>query len=83
MIVRMSERVRRRSVGRPSLSYTSVQLNLRVHPSVRRSLQAEAERQGLNPNALLTKLVADAIGTTVDELTAETHEEDNLIRRSA
>lgn len=84
MIVRMSECVRRRRVGRPAtLSYTPVQLNLRVHPSVRRSLQAEAERQGLNPNALLTKLVADAIGTTVDELTSETHEEDTLIKRSA
>jgi hypothetical protein len=84
MIIRMSEQVRRRRVGRPAtLSYTPVQMNLKVHPSVRRSLQAEAERRGLKLGALLTELVADAVGTTVDELTAETHEEDNLIRRSA
>ncbi len=80
----MSESARRRRVGRPSLSYKPVQLNLRVHPGVRRSLQAEAQRRGLNPNALLTELVADALGTTVAELTAEeTLEEDYLIKHSA
>ncbi|NKR30058.1 hypothetical protein GS966_25490 [Rhodococcus hoagii] len=61
-----------------------MQLNLKVHPSVRRSLQAEAERRGLKLSALFTELVADATGKTVDELTAaETQEEDNLIKRSA
>lgn len=72
-------------MGRPAtLSYTPVQLNLRVHPSVRQTLQAEAQRRGLNPNALLTELVADAIGTTVDKLTAaDSHEEGVLIKRTA
>lgn len=80
----MSERTRRR-VGRPAtLTYQPVQLNLKVHPSVRLSLQAEAQRRGLKLGALLTELVADAVGTTVDELTAaETFEDGDRIKRSA
>lgn len=84
MIDCMSERIRRR-VGRPAtLTYQPVQLNLKVHPSVRRSLQVEAQRRGLKLGALLTELVADAVGTTVDELTAaETSEDGDRIKRSA
>ena len=85
MICGMSECVRRRRVGRPALPYTPVQMNLRVHPSVRRFLHAEAERRGLNANTLLMEIVADAMGTTVDDLTAaEAQEEEGTqIQRSA
>ncbi|QQM55629.1 hypothetical protein [Rhodococcus pyridinivorans] len=62
-----------------------MQMNLRVHPSVRRFLHAEAERRGLNANTLLMEIVADAMGTTVADLTAaEAQEEEGTqIQRSA
>lgn len=85
MIGGMSDCVRRRRVGRPALPYTPVQMNLRVHPSVRRFLHTEAERRGLNANTLLMEIVADAMGTTVADLTAAglQEEEDTQIQRSA
>lgn len=67
------------------MSYTSVQMNLRVHPSVRRFLHTEAERRGLNTNTLLMEIVADAMGTTVADLTANDsqEEEHTQIKRTA